>query len=75
MDVKGILILVLDWYSSGMCFPKTLLANHVRKFHRTLLVMTELATMIAVWKFTPGYQENICLTFLNDEQFNWHICC
>lgn len=58
-------------YYSGMRFLKGLLANHVHKFHRTLLVTPGLSTMVAFWKCTP--QGTICLTVWNDEEFNWHI--
>ncbi len=51
---------------AGVRFPKASLANYGRKFHWTLLVTTELATMLAFGKRTPGQPA------LTAHWFLWH---
>ncbi len=41
------------WHESGVRFLKPSLANYGRYFHWTLLVTTELATIVAFGKRTP----------------------
>ncbi len=44
----------LLWDQAGVRFPKASLANYGDKSHWTLLVMTELASIVVFGKRTPG---------------------